>query len=162
MGRRPSKLVSDSPWQGLAFGSRKRLLMALDEREKQAITRLRADGLGYKAIASTLNVSRDQVRAFTTRHGIAAGPRPEDGARWCRWCGSRLPERSDGKKPRFCCTEHRRLFWRSHPEAGVRKAFYQFTCVNCGTQFEAYGNATRKYCSHACYIRHRFNTRGGK
>ena len=136
--------------------------MALDEREKLAVSRMRAGGLGYKAIATRVVVSRDQVRSYLTRAGIEPESLSAPDRRWCRWCGAQLPQRADGKKPSFCSSEHRRAFWRTHPEAGARKAFYEFTCAHCGTPFKAYGNAGRKYCSHACYNRHRFNTKGGR
>ena len=29
-------------------------------------------------------------------------------------------------------------------------------------EFEAYGNSMRRYCTHSCYIQHRFGTRGGR
>ena len=35
-------------------------------------------------------------------------------------------------------------------------AMYPFTCTRCGKEFLSYGNQTRKYCSHDCYIRARF------
>ncbi|VEI13838.1 Uncharacterised protein [Trueperella bialowiezensis] len=136
--------------------------MALDEREKLAIRRMRTDGLGYKAIANRLAVGRDQVRAYLLRTDTQPQGTVDEQWRWCRWCGERLPARADGKKPRFCCTEHRRAFWKHHPDEGNRKAFYAFTCAHCDTGFSAYGNKSRKYCSHACYIRHRFATKGGK
>jgi hypothetical protein len=33
---------------------------------------------------------------------------------------------------------------------------YSFTCAGCGVEFAAYGNASRKFCSHECYIKSRF------
>ncbi len=50
----------------------------------------------------------------------------------------------------------RTVWWNSHPEAVNRKAVYSFTCAHCGKPFTAYGNAGRKYCSHACYIADRY------
>ena len=37
-----------------------------------------------------------------------------------------------------------------------RKAMYEYTCPTCGSTFYAYGNRSRKYCSHECYIAARF------
>jgi endogenous inhibitor of DNA gyrase (YacG/DUF329 family) len=34
------------------------------------------------------------------------------------------------------------------------------TCAHCGTDFESYSWAARKYCSHACYILARFGQSG--
>ena len=33
---------------------------------------------------------------------------------------------------------------------------YIITCKQCGKKFTSYGNRNRKYCSHKCYIYHRF------
>ena len=33
---------------------------------------------------------------------------------------------------------------------------YIITCKQCGKQFTMYGKRNRKYCSHKCYIYHRF------
>lgn len=41
-----------------------------------------------------------------------------------------------------------------------KKAYYVFACASCGKKFESYGNKSRKYCSHACYIDARFNEGG--
>ena len=33
---------------------------------------------------------------------------------------------------------------------------YHFICRGCGKKFTSYSNKSRKYCSHECYIKHRF------
>ena len=76
----------------------------------------------------------------------------------CLNCGRKL----SGRQSRFCCQTCRRTWWKTHPDLINRKAFYSFTCAHCAKPFSAYGNAKRKYCTHACYIRHRFATRGGR
>ena len=40
-----------------------------------------------------------------------------------------------------------------------RKAYTTFVCLACGKQVTVYGNDKRKYCSHDCYIEHRFGHR---
>ena len=42
----------------------------LTDTEKAAIKDLRAAGLGYKAIAEKLSLSRETVRSFCTRNGL--------------------------------------------------------------------------------------------
>lgn len=133
--------------------------MGLDDREKLAVRRMRSGGLGYKAIAARIGVSRDQVRSYLSRTPVTAEA-VEEGADWCCWCGKTIrPERAG---QRFCCSEHRLSWWHTHPDQLNRKAVYEFTCPNCGQAFTAYGNRSRKYCCHACYVRHRFATRGGR
>ena len=53
-----------------------------------------------------------------------------------------------------------RKWWSENPQA-IRQspeALYEATCLNCGKVFTAYGNNHRRYCSHACYIQHRFGS----
>lgn len=59
-----------------------------------------------------------------------------------------LPHR---KTVKFCCGKCRQVWWNTHPEQINKKALYSFTCVCCGKSFTAYGNSSRKYCSHDCY-----------
>ena len=48
----------------------------LTDAEKAAIRDLRAAGLGYKAIAEKLSLSRDTVRSFCARNGLQAADPP--------------------------------------------------------------------------------------
>lgn len=62
-----------------------------------------------------------------------------------------------GKEKIFCSDNCRMKWWNSHQELVNRKAEYVFVCRNCGKLFTAYGNKERKYCSHSCYIEHRYS-----
>ena len=44
----------------------------LTDAEKAAIREMRLSGLGYKAIAEKLSLSRETVRSFCTRNGLQA------------------------------------------------------------------------------------------
>ena len=46
-----------------------------------------------------------------------------------------------------------------HRNQVQRKAYITFVCISCGKQVTVYGNHKRKYCSHDCYIEHRFGHR---
>ena len=50
----------------------------LTDAEKAAIKDLRAAGLGYKAIAEKLSLSRDTVRSFCARNGLQAADPTEE------------------------------------------------------------------------------------
>ena len=52
----------------------------LTSAEKHAIKELRAAGLGYKAIAERLSLSRDTVRSFCARNGLQAAEPTEESA----------------------------------------------------------------------------------
>ena len=88
-------------------------------------------------------------------HVIQAPVSRPDGGH-CRCCGEPLGQ-IPGKRKRFFCSEEcRRKWWTEHPEASGGKALYSFTCSACGKKFAVYGNQSRKYCSHQCYIQARF------
>jgi len=53
----------------------------------------------------------------------------------CPVCGERIPEEK----------------LVTLPDGG-----YAFTCPACGKQFSDYAGHRRKYCSHSCYITHRY------
>ena len=129
--------------------------MSLDAREETAIARLYSDQLSYRRIAELLGLPTSAVRRHTTTLPEPQADVPDTVVGWCPWCGRRLYQRRDGKKQRFCCTEHRRAWWARHPEAKAGTATYSYTCAGCGKPFKAYGNKTRKYCTHTCYVAHR-------
>ena len=60
------------------------------------------------------------------------------------------------KKKKFCSDACRMSWWNKNLDKVNRKAVYEFICPHCQQPFTAYGNAGRKYCSHACYIADRF------
>ena len=130
----------------------------MDVLTRQRVVELRRRGNSYGQIAEAIGVSRNTVKSICHRITEASAEHPVDSA-VCERCGSDLAD--GGVSRRFCSTECRLAWWHAHPERLNRKAIYQFTCAHCDTAFTAYGNKARKYCSHACYVRHRFGTRGG-
>ena len=136
-----------------------------DEQALQ-IRNLRAGGMGYRVIASTVNLSRDTVRNFCRSNGIGGvradkeknlKERMEDG-RACAFCGTELIRPKIGRPRRFCSESCRRSYWRTH-RAELRKkesAVYIMECAYCHEIFESYGNKKRKYCCHEHYILDRF------
>ena len=131
--------------------------MTNEQREK--ITALRHEGWGYKKISAALCISANTVKSFCRKDGlggILAVPDylPDDDH--CRKCGILLNQMVGTKKRKFCSPECRIKWWAVHPEAIKQKAVYTFTCPTCAKEFSIYGNASRKYCSHECYIANRF------
>ena len=136
-----------------------------DEQALQ-IRKLRAQGMGYRAIASTVNLSRDIVRNYCRSRGIGGfraeyemnlKERMNDG-RACAFCGAELEQPSTGRRRRFCSELCRRSYWRIHRAELKKKptAIYVMECPYCHEVFESYGNKTRKYCCHEHYILDRF------
>lgn len=118
--------------------------------EKALVLQLRTQGFTFSKIAERLGLSVNTVKSFCTRH--------KDGKR-CLYCGTDVQQPRRVRLKKFCSDKCRMLWWRSHYSELNRKAVYSFKCENCGTEFQAYGNNHRKYCSRRCYINARF---GGK
>ena len=138
----------------------------MTEDQARQIREFRMKGAGYKAIASVLGLSRDIVRNYCKSSSFSGYPvevalNMEERMRQghvCRCCGKAIQQPAMGRKRKFCSDKCRRHWWLVHPEAVRKKetALYEMVCAFCGQPFSAYGNKTRKYCSHECYVRDRF------
>ncbi|WP_051569340.1 hypothetical protein [Alkaliphilus transvaalensis] len=136
-----------------------------DFQAKQ-IRELRMRGVGYRAIASVIGLSRDIVRNYCKTHGldglaseltINMKEQMQQG-KACLSCGKELKQPATGRKRKFCSDSCRREWWAEHSDSIQRKetAFYDKNCAYCGDTFTVYGNKNRKYCSHTCYVHDRF------
>lgn len=129
--------------------------------EKKQIAALRGRGVSYTDIASQLGLSRDTVKSYCHRNSIVVSEQTASSETdCCEFCGKHLSQTQGKKKKRFCSRECCLNWWHSHPDRLSKKAVYEFKCACCGKDFTAYGNSTRKYCSHECYINARFNKGG--
>ena len=136
----------------------------MTNEQKAVIRRLRQQNNSYVSIANTLGVSVSAVKGYCQRNGLtglrAAAESTPDDPSVCLGCGKPITQREGIKRVKFCCPSCRQAWWNAHPEKVNRKAIYSFTCACCGRPFTAYGNRSRKYCSHECYITDRF--KGGE
>lgn len=134
----------------------------MTETQKDKIKNMRMKGLGYGTIARELGLKSETVKSHCRRNGMAAKDKKrmtqlaESGIRYCRNCGTEVPQNSKRKPKVFCCDTCRQRWWNAHADQINRKAIYKIKCLNCGKEFEVYGNKHRKYCCHECYIQHRF------
>lgn len=138
----------------------------MTDNQAASIRELRMKGVGYRAIASVLGLSRDIVRNYCRSRGLdgygAAAKlnfkeQMENGSA-CRFCGKSIIQPATGRKKKFCSDGCRREWWKAHPEAMNKRegAVYHIICAHCGKPFDSYGNKGRKYCCHECYIKERF------
>jgi len=74
----------------------------------------------------------------------------------CQNCGAKIVQRPKVKQRRFCCNECRNQWWNQHLDEVKRKTYYEIICRHCGKVTTVYGDNRRKYCSHECYIAHRY------
>ena len=133
----------------------------MTEKQKSEIIRMRENGTSFSKISEITGVSRNTIKSFCRRRNIEIKENiaievSDVNELKCKQCGKLLNLVAGRKKPKFCCSECRTQWWNTHPEAVNRKAIYDFTCAGCGKSFTAYGNKSRKYCSHNCYITARF------
>ena len=138
----------------------------MTEEQKRKVSDLRRAGMGYTETARLAGVSRDAVRSFCRRNGLA-GQAAQDGQEdaqaqkgICRECGKPLQQTAGVKRRAFCSRECREKWWHGHPEQIRQRAVYSFICAGCGKQFDVYGDSRRKYCSQGCYIKARFGGGG--
>ena len=130
----------------------------MTKEEKQNILMLQSQGLGYKRIAATLEISENTVKSFLKRADkgpeifhAPETPSVDDEKHRCRQCGKPVQQIPGRKKKKFCSDACRYRWWNAHPAKDADRI-----CPVCGERFTAYGRRSRKYCSHTCYILDRF------
>ena len=139
----------------------------MNELQKEKIIQLRMSGVSYSKIAGALGISINTIKSFCRRNNLGSNivvtKMDCDVAKvFCKECGKEL-DLVVGKKPlKFCNAQCRVKWWNAHPEKVNKKAIYSYDCSNCAKPFTAYGNSKRKYCSHTCYISHRFGGEAGE
>ena len=123
--------------------------------DKEKVRYLRGEGLGYKAIASRLELSENAVKGFCKRNGLGgvAATNTDDS---CRQCGAALMKKPKSGQKKFCSDKCRALWWRQHtyliaPNEGNRR-----TCAHCGHVFYSSPSRKRKYCGRPCFVAARF------
>lgn len=98
--------------------------MTNEQREK--ITALRHQGFGYTAIANSVGLSKDSVKAYCRTHGLA-GEKAESHTlaavptQLCQNCSKMLVQLPGRKTKKFCSPECRTAWWNAHPEAVKQK-----------------------------------------
>lgn len=131
----------------------------MTNEQKSQIKRMREEGVSYGQISAALSLSKNTVKSFCQRNGLSGKrglKQNQSSVVFCPNCGKPVQQTLGRKHRRFCSGTCRQEWWNHHLEQVHRKAVYHFTCAGCGRPFSAYGNAHRKYCSHACYINDRF------
>lgn len=127
-------------------------------QQKLQIKEFREQGYGYTQISKMMELSVEAIRIYCKRNGLGgvAASAGQNNASCCEQCGTQVTQTPGRKHKRFCSDRCRMLWWNSHQDQVKRKANYACTCLKCGKLFVSYGNKSRKYCSHECYIEDRF------
>ncbi len=129
----------------------------MTDEQKNKIRNYRVGGLGYGKIAELLDLSVNTVKSYCRRNDLA-GNKSELKAdvHLCQYCGEIVLQDPKRKEKKFCSDKCRMKWWNDNPDKVNRKANYELVCERCKKPFTSYGNQTRKYCSHKCYILNRF------
>lgn len=135
----------------------------MTENQKNLIKIYREKGMSYKEIARELSVSINTIKTYCKRNGLGGvrtGNAPAAKEKMmvtaCEYCGKPVSQNKGRKQKRFCSDSCRNQWWNTHMDSVERKANYECVCEYCGKTFLSYGNKSRKYCSHSCYISNRF------
>ena len=126
----------------------------MNVQQRQAIHRLRGEGLSYAKISALTGISENTVKSYCRRNigdGDVTAVSVSPFVNFCRQCGSPLKQSPGAKPKRFCSDKCRLTWWNAHPEAINHRVVHQIICQSCGREFTSYGNITRKYCSRTCY-----------
>lgn len=138
----------------------------MTRKQIEQIRTMRMQGIGYKAIASTIGTSRDAVRNYCKKHMMMGEgfvlvlnlDEQKALGNICLNCGDIIMQPQKGRHRKFCSDSCRREWWNGHPEQLCRSDALrqERRCQCCGKSFSYYGTHIRKYCSHECYVQHRF------
>lgn len=122
----------------------------MTETERSKIHAFRLDGMTPKQIAELMGISLNTIKVYCHRNPLSPTA-IADHKGLCRECGKQLVQLPHKRRKRYCSDKCRMAWWKKNDTQLNRKAFYQIVCQHCGTEFESYGNAKRKYCSRSCY-----------
>lgn len=133
----------------------------MTDKQKEQISQLRMSGYGYTRISQMMGISVNTIKSYCRRHcsekPVVAVPITVEGEKHvCLNCGKDVQQNPGRKEKKFCSDHCRNIWWNAHLDQVKRKANYEYICPHCKKKFVVYGNAHRKYCSHACYIEDRF------
>jgi len=125
--------------------------------QKNITKDMREGGKSYAEIADWLGLSKNTVKSYCQRNNLnQVINKASANCTYCKQCGQEMEVIAGRKLKKFCSDKCRTAWWVANPNQLNRKATYNFICAFCGADFTAYGNQTRKFCGHACYIASRF------
>lgn len=125
----------------------------MTKEQKTLILHYREQHMTYRQIGEKLGLSPDTVKTFCRRKRAQSERTEESVQAQCRNCGAPVHPLPGRRERLFCSPACRTAYWRKHNLLGGMPRY----CAGCGALLTG-GSASRKYCSHACYIRHRFGS----
>ena len=129
----------------------------MTDKQREKIIELRKLGIGYRSIATAMNMSRDKVRNFCKAQGLdgyGKNNKKADGEKTirelCKNCGRQINKKPIKGRPKTYCSIECKKEWEvKHPILYPHEYYY------CGKKFESKAK-NADFCCHKCYIRDRF------
>lgn len=115
--------------------------------EKQKVSGLQHQGLGYKKIAALTGISVNTVKSFCKAHPTIE---IKDTEFRCLNCGAPVTQTLHKRKRKFCSDMCRSKWWSAHPEMRKADKPYKHVCLFCGKEFTSDRSGSR-YCSTSCF-----------
>ena len=125
----------------------------MTKEQKTLILHYREQHMTYRQIGEKLGLSPDTVKTFCRRNTPQEDRTEASALSQCRNCGAPVHPLPGRRERLFCSPACRTAYWRKHNLLGKDPRY----CAGCGALLTG-GSTSRKYCSHACYIRHRFGS----
>ena len=125
----------------------------MTKEQKTLILYYREQHMTYRQIGKKLGLSPDTVKTFCRRKRAQSERTEESVQAQCRNCGAPVHPLPGRRERLFCSPACRTAYWRKHNLLGGTPRY----CAGCDALLTG-GSASRKYCGHACYIRHRFGS----
>ena len=136
--------------------------------QKKKVLELRSMGLTTAEIAAVVGASANTVKTYCYRNKDKlikeTPPASVHKPGHCLNCGAIITQTPKQKPKKFCQVRCREIWWnrnRKQFNSNMRTA----NCAYCGQKFEKFERSPQRYCSHNCYINHRFgevNSRDAK
>lgn len=118
-----------------------------DSKTKQAILKMREDGMPLVEIASFFSLPTNTVKSICYRGNVRTSLASSQESGCCQNCGAPLSQDASHRKKIFCCNQCRYDWWN---RSRSRKP-YRLTCYYCGKEFISFGNRKKKFCGRECY-----------
>ena len=137
----------------------------MTQDQKTQIITMRGEGYGYAAIAQVLSIPKNTIKTFCNRNGLAGQKQEKHSlvlpnTNKCKNCGMPIVSKSSTKPRKFCSDKCCREWFHKNRIPKNDKGRKENICVQCNNLFITYGKVERKYCSHQCYIKHRYGKGG--
>lgn len=128
----------------------------MTDKEKETIADYRRKGLSYAHISKATGFSINTIKSHCRRSSLVEHKKSNEAITTCDQCGMSIIQPLGRKHKRFCSDICRSLWWNAHQDEINKKSQKSYVCAYCGKTFKSYGRKERKYCSHECYVSHRY------